>query len=153
MRSAKVPDFAQCRSDAGRQSGLRARRRGWRQACAALVFAAAFACVAQDGHPAVNPASEDGAAAQAPTATHATPAAQTAAGQAAQEKATAAEGDRKKQISDESSQLLAMAVALKAEVDKTNKDTLSLNVIRKADEIERLAHTVKEKIKQGSGPG
>jgi len=32
-------------------------------------------------------------------------------------------------------------------VDKTTKDTLSLAVIRKADEIERLAHGVKEKMK------
>jgi hypothetical protein len=40
-----------------------------------------------------------------------------------------------------------MAAELKAEVDKTTKDTLSLNVIRKADEIERLAHNVKEKMK------
>jgi hypothetical protein len=38
-------------------------------------------------------------------------------------------------------------MALKAEVDKTNKDMLSLNVIRKADEIEKLAHDVKEKMK------
>jgi hypothetical protein len=36
---------------------------------------------------------------------------------------------------------------LKAEVEKTDKDTLSLNVIRKADEIERLARSVKEKMK------
>jgi len=46
-----------------------------------------------------------------------------------------------------------MAVELKAAVDKTNKDTLSLNVIRKADAIERLAKTVREKTKQGAGPG
>jgi len=46
-----------------------------------------------------------------------------------------------------------MAVDLKAEVDKTSKDTLSLNVIRKADAIERLAKTVKEKMKQNPGPG
>ena len=41
-----------------------------------------------------------------------------------------------------------MALALKAEVDKTTKDTLSLNVIKKADEIEKLAKSVKEKMKQ-----
>ena len=40
-----------------------------------------------------------------------------------------------------------MATDLKAEVDKTTKDTLSLSVIRKADEIEKLAHSVKEKMK------
>ena len=54
---------------------------------------------------------------------------------------------RKKELSDESAQLLTLAMALKAEVDKTNKDMLSLNVIRKADEIEKLAHNVKEKMK------
>ena len=53
----------------------------------------------------------------------------------------------KKQITDESAQLLNMALALKAEVDKTTKDTLSLNVIKKADEIEKLAKSVKEKMK------
>jgi len=59
----------------------------------------------------------------------------------------AANAERKKQLSDESAQLLTLAMSLKAEVDKTNKDMLSLNVIRKADEIERLAHNVKEKMK------
>ena len=68
-----------------------------------------------------------------------------------QQKGVQADSERKKQISDESTRLLAMAVALKAEVDKTTKDTLSLSVIRKADEIEKLAKTVKEKMKQGPG--
>ena len=58
-----------------------------------------------------------------------------------------ANAERKKELSDESAQLLTLAMALKAEVDKTNKDMLSLNVIRKADEIEKLAHNVKEKMK------
>jgi hypothetical protein len=59
----------------------------------------------------------------------------------------AANEERKKQLSDDSAKLLTLAMALKAEVDKTNKDMLSLNVIRKADEIEKLAHNVKEKMK------
>jgi hypothetical protein len=59
----------------------------------------------------------------------------------------AANVERKKQISDDSTRLLKLATELKTEVDKTTKDTLSLNVIRKADEIERLAHNVKEKMK------
>lgn len=63
----------------------------------------------------------------------------------------AANAERKKQLSDDSAKLLTLAVALKAEVDKTNKDMLSLNVIRKADEIEKLAHTVKEKMKLTTG--
>jgi hypothetical protein len=43
--------------------------------------------------------------------------------------------------------LLALATELKVDMDKTNKDMLSLDVIRKADEIEKLAHSVKEKMK------
>jgi HAMP domain-containing protein len=59
----------------------------------------------------------------------------------------AANAERKKQISDDSARLLKLAGDLKSEVDKTNKDNLSLNVIRKADEIEKLAHSVREKMK------
>jgi hypothetical protein len=60
---------------------------------------------------------------------------------------TAANAERRKQIADDSTRLLKLATDLKAEVDHTSKDTLSLNVIRRADEIERLAHNVKEKMK------
>jgi hypothetical protein len=47
--------------------------------------------------------------------------------------------------------LLKLATELKAEVDKTTKDTLSLSVIRKADEIEKMAHGVKEMRKLLNG--
>jgi hypothetical protein len=59
----------------------------------------------------------------------------------------AANTERKKQIADDSARLLKLATDLKTDVDKTTKDTLSLSVIRKADEIEKLAHAVKEKMK------
>jgi hypothetical protein len=59
--------------------------------------------------------------------------------------------EHKRQISDDSAKLLTLAMALKAEVDKTNKDTLSLDVIRKADEIEKLAHNVRDKMKVSVG--
>jgi len=55
--------------------------------------------------------------------------------------------ERRRQIADDSARLLKLANDLKVEVDKTTKDTLSLGVIRKADEIERLARDVKEKMK------
>lgn len=118
---------------------------GWRHACAGLVFAAAFTCIAQDGHPTAAPAVQPGTApqAQATSSANAKP----------QDPQSPADKQQRNQISVDSTQLLAMAVDLKAEVDKTNKDTLSINVIRKADAIEKLAKTVKEKIKQGSGPG
>jgi hypothetical protein len=63
----------------------------------------------------------------------------------------AANQERKKQIIDDSARLLTLAGDLKTAVDKANKDTLSLDVIRKADEIERLAHSVKEKMKLTMG--
>src|SRR3954451_7756310 len=59
----------------------------------------------------------------------------------------AANSERKRQISDDSARLLKLASDLKSEVDKTSKDTLLLGVIRKAEEIEKLAHSVKEKMK------
>jgi hypothetical protein len=55
--------------------------------------------------------------------------------------------ERSKQIAADSARLLKLATDLKAEVDKTTKDELSINVIRKADEIEKLAHSVREKMK------
>jgi hypothetical protein len=67
--------------------------------------------------------------------------------QSQQQSFEAANTERKKQIEEDSARLLKLATELKAEVDKTNKDTLSLTVIRKADEIEKLAHNVKEKMK------
>ena len=55
--------------------------------------------------------------------------------------------ERKRQLTEDSARLLKLATDLKTEVDKTSKDTLSLGVIRKAEEIERLARSVKEKMK------
>jgi hypothetical protein len=47
----------------------------------------------------------------------------------------------------DSAALLKLATELKAAVDKSNKDTLSLAVIRKADEIERVARGMKDKYR------
>ena len=63
----------------------------------------------------------------------------------------AANTERKRQIADDTAKLLELATQLKAEVDKTSKDTLSINVIRKAESIEKLAHGVKEKMKLTMG--
>jgi hypothetical protein len=55
--------------------------------------------------------------------------------------------ERQKKLIADTDRLLALANELKADMDKTNKDMLSLDVIHKADEIEKLAHSVKEKMK------
>jgi hypothetical protein len=55
--------------------------------------------------------------------------------------------DRQKRLVADPDKLLALATDLKAQVDKSNKDTLSVDVIKKAEEIEKLAHSVKERMK------
>ncbi len=48
------------------------------------------------------------------------------------------------QVADECASLLKLATDLKAEVDKTTKDELSVGVVRKAGEIEQLARKVRD---------
>ncbi|MGH9596853.1 MAG: hypothetical protein ACRD3K_08665 [Edaphobacter sp.] len=55
--------------------------------------------------------------------------------------------DRQKRLVADTDKLLALATDLKAQVDKSTKDTMSVDVIKKADEIEKLAHSVKERMK------
>ena len=55
--------------------------------------------------------------------------------------------DRQKRLVADTEKLLVLATDLKEQVDKTNKDVLSVDVIKKADEIEKLAHSVKERMK------
>jgi hypothetical protein len=55
--------------------------------------------------------------------------------------------DRQKRLVADTERLLVLATDLKAQVDKSTKDTLSVDVIKKADEIEKLAHSVKERMK------
>ena len=43
--------------------------------------------------------------------------------------------------------LLKLSIELKAYVDKSDENVLSLNVIKKAEEIEKLAKSVREKMK------
>lgn len=62
-------------------------------------------------------------------------------------RAKAMNEQRQKKLVEDTNRLLALATELKTEVDKSNKDTLSLSVIQKAEEIEKLAKSVKEKMK------
>jgi len=58
--------------------------------------------------------------------------------------------DRQKQIVTETNQLLDLARQLKDAVDKSDKDQLSLQVVHKAEEIEKLAKDVKNKMRDGT---
>ena len=59
---------------------------------------------------------------------------------------------RQQDIRDETDKLFQLATELKAAVDKTNENLLSLDVIHKAEEVEKLAKKVKEKMKDSVGP-
>jgi hypothetical protein len=64
-----------------------------------------------------------------------------------QKQAELRNADRQKRLVADTDKLLALATDLKEQVDKSTKDTLSVDVIKKADEIEKLAHSVKERMK------
>jgi hypothetical protein len=54
---------------------------------------------------------------------------------------------RQQDIKKDTDKLLELATELKQYVDKSNENTLSVDVIKKAEAIEKLAHTVKDKMK------
>jgi hypothetical protein len=64
-----------------------------------------------------------------------------------EQQARARSTERQKKLVADTDKLLALATELKTDVDKTNQNILSMDVIKKADEIEKLAHSVKERMK------
>jgi len=50
-------------------------------------------------------------------------------------------------LKTDTDKLLKLSVELKSYVDKSNENVLSLEVIKKAEEIEKLAHSVRDKMK------
>jgi HAMP domain-containing protein len=55
--------------------------------------------------------------------------------------------ERQIQLRRDTDRLYQLSTELKQEVDRSSENTLSLEVIKKAEEIEKLAHSVKEKMK------
>jgi len=54
---------------------------------------------------------------------------------------------KQKQLTDDTAKLQVLANELKAEMDKSSKDTLSMTVIKKAEAVEKLAHKVEDEMK------
>jgi hypothetical protein len=54
---------------------------------------------------------------------------------------------RQAELKRDTEKLLKLATELKAYVDKTNENLLSVEVVNKAAEIEKLAHDVREKMR------
>jgi hypothetical protein len=63
------------------------------------------------------------------------------------EMAKKASQERQAQLKRDAENLLKLATELKQDVDKSTENTLSLEVVKKAEEIEKLAKSVKEKMK------
>jgi hypothetical protein len=55
--------------------------------------------------------------------------------------------DRHEALKRDTDKLLKLSTELKEYVDKSNENVLSLDVIKKAEQIEKLAHSVREKMK------
>jgi hypothetical protein len=60
--------------------------------------------------------------------------------------------ERVKEIQNDTNKLLDLATELKKSVDAAGDNTLSLEVIRKTDEIEKLSKKVREKMKETYTP-
>jgi len=63
------------------------------------------------------------------------------------EMAKKAAKERQAAIKRDTDKLLELATQLKDNVDKSSENTLSMDVVKKAEEIEKLAKSVKEKMK------
>lgn len=55
--------------------------------------------------------------------------------------------ERQLALKRDTEKLLKLSTELKEYVEKTNENMLSLDVVKKAEEIEKLAHSVKTKMK------
>jgi hypothetical protein len=57
--------------------------------------------------------------------------------------------ERQAALKKDTDKLLQIATELKQQVDKTNENQLSLEVIRKTEEVEKLAKSIRDKMKSG----
>jgi hypothetical protein len=65
----------------------------------------------------------------------------------AHDMAKKANQDRQAALKNDTEKLVRLTAELKEYVDKSNENMLSLDVIKKAEEIEKLARSVKDKMK------
>jgi hypothetical protein len=68
-------------------------------------------------------------------------------GKTTDQKAAPPATERQKKLAADTDKLLELAKQLKEQVDKTNKDVLSVQVVKKAEEIEKLARNMKGEMK------
>lgn len=117
--------------------------------CLALLAAGALAV--GNSQPVNLPNGHDGRVAQDASASAQTTPAVPANLTDVQKQQVAAEVQRKNAMAADTAKLLQLANELKSEMDKSSKDMLSLSVVRKAAEIEKLAHKVREEMRSSLG--
>lgn len=65
-----------------------------------------------------------------------------------EQQAKSRNSDRQRRLVEDTARLLALAADLKQQMgNNTNKDAMTADMVRKAEEIERLAKSVKERMK------
>ena len=64
-----------------------------------------------------------------------------------QQRTRALADDREKHLQADTARLVQLSTELKDEVDKSGKFVTSVTAIRKAEEIEKLAHSVRDRMK------
>lgn len=65
-----------------------------------------------------------------------------------EKQALARNTQRQEQLVRDTDRLLALAKDLKEQVDRSNKNTLSIDVVKRAAEIEKLARSVKDRMRE-----
>ena len=96
------------------------------------------------------PQPNEAVASVADTTSPATTALESTPQQPAKAAPVSAGGGPRQKIDSQCADLLKMAASLKSEVDKTTMDELSVAVVRTADEVEQLAHKMKDEIKRSA---
>lgn len=153
MQTGKNQEFSREEEDTASPPGGPRRRQGWwTLACvaAAVILAGAAQPRQQTQMPAATPGGSNPNP-QVSNISGVNTQPKTPDEKTTQKNSDATSAEQNRQIAEDSAKLLKLATDLKAEVDKTNKDTLSLRVIRTADEIEHLAHSVRQKMKLTAG--
>ena len=60
--------------------------------------------------------------------------------------------EQQKRLAEDKARLLKLAIELKREIDKAGTVTLSAQSLRKADEIEKLARSIRQAMNRDPGP-
>jgi hypothetical protein len=148
MRCLRIPDSTRPLSH-----GWIALRAGTVRAGAWVAILITATCAGQESRPAgfwpdkvpeVNPANR-------PSDAHAQ--VERESKRAQMQRYDAANSERMRQLEQDSRLLLQLAAELEAELGKTGNEAPPPSAVRKAETIEKLAHTVKEKMKLTAAAG